>query len=175
MKEQPMSRLLLLTGAALALSVGVATAQAPAFDPTTPGSTSKVDPMRGHPGVDQSESDTQSALTGQSSGTPRWNDASRDSAASYARQGGGERTLRYAGGYGRDSAYVSRRVRRHHHHHHYYHRPYAANAYGEDVAYEGGGGHYVVTNGPVPDTPANRARYGSPLSRAGKMTPPVGD
>lgn len=28
----------------------------------------------------------------------------------------------------------------------------------------------TVTNGPVPDTPENRAKYGSPLSRAGKMT-----
>lgn len=28
----------------------------------------------------------------------------------------------------------------------------------------------TVTNGPVPDTPENRARYGQPMSRAGKMT-----
>lgn len=28
----------------------------------------------------------------------------------------------------------------------------------------------LVTNGPVPDTPENRAKYGQPLSRAGKMT-----
>lgn len=28
----------------------------------------------------------------------------------------------------------------------------------------------MVTNGPVPDTPENRAKYGAPLSRAGKMT-----
>ena len=28
----------------------------------------------------------------------------------------------------------------------------------------------LVTNGPVPDTPENRAKYGAPLSRAGKMT-----
>ncbi|HEY0650956.1 hypothetical protein [Phenylobacterium sp.] len=28
----------------------------------------------------------------------------------------------------------------------------------------------TVTNGPVPDTPENRAKYGAPLSRAGKMT-----
>jgi hypothetical protein len=28
----------------------------------------------------------------------------------------------------------------------------------------------LTTNGPVPDTPANRRKYGQPLSRAGKMT-----
>ena len=33
----------------------------------------------------------------------------------------------------------------------------------------------VVTNGPVPDTPENRARYGQPLSRAGKRTAPAGN
>jgi hypothetical protein len=33
----------------------------------------------------------------------------------------------------------------------------------------------VVTNGPVPDTRENRARYGQPLSRAGKRTAPAGN
>jgi hypothetical protein len=33
----------------------------------------------------------------------------------------------------------------------------------------------VVTNGPVPDTPANRARYGGPMSNAGKKTAPRGN
>ena len=33
----------------------------------------------------------------------------------------------------------------------------------------------VVTNGPVPDTAENRARYGQPLSRAGKRTAPAGN
>lgn len=33
----------------------------------------------------------------------------------------------------------------------------------------------TVTNGPVPDTPANRARYGQPMSRAGKATTPAGN
>ena len=33
----------------------------------------------------------------------------------------------------------------------------------------------VVSNAPVADTPANRARYGGPLSRTGKRTPPVGN
>jgi hypothetical protein len=33
----------------------------------------------------------------------------------------------------------------------------------------------LVTNGPVADTPENRARYGQPMSRAGKMTKPVGN
>jgi hypothetical protein len=33
----------------------------------------------------------------------------------------------------------------------------------------------LVTNGPVPDTRANRAKYGAPDSRAGKMTRPAGN
>jgi hypothetical protein len=33
----------------------------------------------------------------------------------------------------------------------------------------------TVTNGPVPDTVENRARYGQPMSRAGKMTRPAGN
>jgi hypothetical protein len=33
----------------------------------------------------------------------------------------------------------------------------------------------LVTNGPVPDTAANRAKYGTPESRAGKMTRPAGN
>ncbi|MFC3079615.1 UrcA family protein [Phenylobacterium terrae] len=33
----------------------------------------------------------------------------------------------------------------------------------------------LITNGPVPDTPENRARYGAPMSRAGKMTAPAGN
>lgn len=33
----------------------------------------------------------------------------------------------------------------------------------------------LVTNGPVPDTPENRARYGDPMSRAGKLTAPAGN
>lgn len=33
----------------------------------------------------------------------------------------------------------------------------------------------VVTNGPVPDTAENRARYGAPMSRAGKRTAPAGN
>lgn len=33
----------------------------------------------------------------------------------------------------------------------------------------------TVTNGPVADTPENRARYGQPDSRAGKMTAPRGN
>ena len=33
----------------------------------------------------------------------------------------------------------------------------------------------LVTNGPVPDTPENRSRYGDPMSRAGKMTAPAGN
>lgn len=33
----------------------------------------------------------------------------------------------------------------------------------------------VVTNGPVPDTPENRARFGGPQSRGGQKTAPVGN
>jgi hypothetical protein len=33
----------------------------------------------------------------------------------------------------------------------------------------------IVTNGPVPDTPANRAKYGAPMSHAGKKTAPAGN
>jgi len=33
----------------------------------------------------------------------------------------------------------------------------------------------VVTNGPVPDTPENRSRFGGPMSRAGRATAPVGN
>jgi hypothetical protein len=33
----------------------------------------------------------------------------------------------------------------------------------------------VISNGPVPDTKANRAKYGQPLSHAGKMTKAAGN
>lgn len=33
----------------------------------------------------------------------------------------------------------------------------------------------TVTNGPVPDTAENRAKYGSPMSNAGKRTKPAGN
>ena len=33
----------------------------------------------------------------------------------------------------------------------------------------------VITNGPVPDTPQNRAQYGKPMSNAGRHTAPAGD
>jgi hypothetical protein len=33
----------------------------------------------------------------------------------------------------------------------------------------------TVTNGPVPDTPENRARFGGPMSRGGQRTAPVGN
>ena len=33
----------------------------------------------------------------------------------------------------------------------------------------------VVSNGPVPDTKANRARYGKPLSATGRATQPAGN
>lgn len=68
-----------------------------------------------------------------------------------------------------------------------YRGPLAASQYGRDVVYESSptppgeawrltpNDPYVVTNGPAPDTPANRDLYGAPMSHAGKMTPPVGD
>ena len=36
-------------------------------------------------------------------------------------------------------------------------------------------GQQVVASQPVPDTPQNRAQYGQPMSRAGKLTKPTGD
>jgi hypothetical protein len=33
----------------------------------------------------------------------------------------------------------------------------------------------VISNGPVPDTRANRAKYGAPLSNAGRLTRPAGN
>lgn len=33
----------------------------------------------------------------------------------------------------------------------------------------------LVTNGPIPDTPANRAKYGKPMSRTGRHTAPAGN
>ena len=33
----------------------------------------------------------------------------------------------------------------------------------------------LVTNGPVPDTPENRARFGGPDSNGGRQTAPVGN
>jgi hypothetical protein len=37
------------------------------------------------------------------------------------------------------------------------------------------GDNTMVTNGPVPDTPANRAKYGKPMSHEGRSTPPAGN
>jgi hypothetical protein len=34
---------------------------------------------------------------------------------------------------------------------------------------------HTVTNGPIPDTPANRAKYGGPMSHTGKRTQPAGN
>jgi hypothetical protein len=33
----------------------------------------------------------------------------------------------------------------------------------------------VISNGPVPDTPENRAKYGKPMSHAGRATKPIGN
>jgi hypothetical protein len=37
------------------------------------------------------------------------------------------------------------------------------------------GDNKLVSNGPVPDTAANRAKYGGPMSHAGKHTQPAGN
>src|SRR5215472_2034619 len=37
------------------------------------------------------------------------------------------------------------------------------------------GDNRLLTNGPIPDTPANRAKYGGPMSNAGKRTAPAGN
>ncbi|HEY1878882.1 MAG TPA: hypothetical protein VGG68_03000 [Caulobacteraceae bacterium] len=37
------------------------------------------------------------------------------------------------------------------------------------------GDNQIVTNGPVPDTAANRAKYGGPNSHAGRRTAPAGN
>jgi len=93
-----------------------------------------------------------------------------------------------AAGMSRDTGDAARhQVWRDRENRHVYRGPLAAGEYGRDVVYESSptppgdawrltpSDPYVVTNGPVPDTPANRSRYGAPMSRAGKMTPPVGD
>lgn len=47
----------------------------------------------------------------------------------------------------------------------------AASAYGSPASVTVS----TVTNGPVPDTAENRAKYGGPMSRAGKRTQPAGN
>lgn len=51
----------------------------------------------------------------------------------------------------------------------------AAAATGAAVSASTGGNVQVVSNGPVPDTAENRAKYGGPMSRAGKRTAPAGN
>lgn len=46
---------------------------------------------------------------------------------------------------------------------------------GTDVAARMGVAIEVITNGPVPDTAENRARFGQPMSNAGKRTAPAGN
>ncbi|HEY1753418.1 MAG TPA: hypothetical protein VGG29_19330 [Caulobacteraceae bacterium] len=45
----------------------------------------------------------------------------------------------------------------------------------EEAALNPYGGPTLIASRPVPDTWANRARFGQPLSRAGKLTAPIGD
>ncbi|MDB5494656.1 MAG: UrcA family protein [Phenylobacterium sp.] len=47
----------------------------------------------------------------------------------------------------------------------------AATSYGQAASYT----TETITNGPVPDTPANRARFGGPMSHAGKHTAAAGN
>ncbi len=51
----------------------------------------------------------------------------------------------------------------------------ATPAPSEPAATPAPGAAMVVSNGPVPDTAANRAKYGQPLSRAGQATDPAGN
>ena len=51
----------------------------------------------------------------------------------------------------------------------------AAGAPAETVPAASVGGTDVVSNGPVADTPENRAKYGKPMSNAGRMTKPAGN
>jgi len=44
-----------------------------------------------------------------------------------------------------------------------------------DRAAENPQGPTVIASRPVPDTARNRARFGEPMSRAGKATAPIGD
>jgi hypothetical protein len=46
----------------------------------------------------------------------------------------------------------------------------AATTAGADVSTAATFTNLTVTNGPVPDTAENRAKYGPPMSRAGKRT-----
>jgi hypothetical protein len=50
-----------------------------------------------------------------------------------------------------------------------------ANAIVTQTVDANGDRHLLVTSPPVPDTPENRAKYGQPLSRAGRRTAPMGN
>ena len=72
----------------------------------------------------------------------------------------------------------------HYRHHHHAVRPIAENAQPmpaptggavETSAVVNGQTVQVISSQPVPDTPENRAKYGQPLSHAGKMTPAIGN
>ena len=51
----------------------------------------------------------------------------------------------------------------------------AAGAPAERAPAASVGGTDLVTNGPVPDTRENRAKYGAPMSNAGRLTKPAGN
>jgi hypothetical protein len=47
----------------------------------------------------------------------------------------------------------------------------SASSYGAEASYT----TQTVTNGPVPDTAANRSAYGGPISNGGRATTPAGN
>jgi hypothetical protein len=53
--------------------------------------------------------------------------------------------------------------------------PMAATSAGSNVSATLADGTQVIASPPVPDTRANRARFGGPMSRAGKRTAPAGN
>jgi hypothetical protein len=51
----------------------------------------------------------------------------------------------------------------------------SATAAPQGVEFIRQGNNILVTNGPIPDTRANRARFGEPLSLTGRRTKPAGN
>lgn len=53
-------------------------------------------------------------------------------------------------------------------------QPASSSTLGDPTSMKAGDAN-VVSNGPVPDTPENRAKYGKPMSNAGKRSTPAGN
>ena len=53
-------------------------------------------------------------------------------------------------------------------------QPASSSTLGDPTSMKAGDPN-VVSNGPVPDTPENRAKYGKPMSNAGKRSTPAGN